>query len=275
MAIETSRGLCLGLCLGRDKEDGSGSKEEMKKRWREVVGWRTGKANQRGGDDKNSTQEFGLGTQEHSETSTHFSCQIHVATEVLLDLGTRLTKQLYYETRSGKQLEHSCWSQTGQASFTNQSNQISGTWPLTARGNWSDWFGKLVRSVLSRTSPKDQRGQSWVEQTQNPTKLEHGKATIREILAYPKLSSKAHKWLNWSDWFLKPVRPVLPGQSEELSPREKLDLHSNRSPDSFHRFKWDFVDSRGTSWATFGQKLKPQNSPNQKKSKVNLQNHLS
>jgi hypothetical protein len=41
------------------------------------------------GADKNSIQEFVLWTQYHSETSVYFSCKIHVATEVLLDLGAQ------------------------------------------------------------------------------------------------------------------------------------------------------------------------------------------
>jgi hypothetical protein len=62
---------------------------------------------------------------------------------------------------------------------------------------------------------------------------------------------------------------------EELHPHEKLELHLERSPASLHIFKWDFGDSRGTSWATFVQNLNPQNSWNKEESKVNLQNHLS
>jgi hypothetical protein len=54
---------------------------------------------------KNSTQEFGLWTQNHSDTSANFSCQIHIATGVLLDLGARPTKELS-KTRSEKQLKH-------------------------------------------------------------------------------------------------------------------------------------------------------------------------
>jgi hypothetical protein len=61
---------------------------------------------------------------------------------------------------------------------------------------------------------------------------------------------------------------------EELNPREKLKPSSDRSPDLFHGSKWDFEDSRGTSWATLGYKLGPQNPLNQEESKVNPQEHL-
>jgi hypothetical protein len=65
--------------------------------------WRTDVANQRGAEwmvaDKNSIQEFGLWTRFHSCTSTTFSCQAHVATKMLLDLGTRPNQQPH-DTRS-------------------------------------------------------------------------------------------------------------------------------------------------------------------------------
>jgi hypothetical protein len=62
------------------------------------------------GADKNSTQEYCLWTQFHSDTSASFSCQAHVATRVLLDLGARSNQQLL-ETRSGKQLETAAGNQ--------------------------------------------------------------------------------------------------------------------------------------------------------------------
>jgi hypothetical protein len=67
--------------------------------------WRTDTANQRGGGgwmgaDKKSIQEFGLWTQFHSYTSTSFSCQVHAATGVLLDLGAKPNQQPR-DTRSG------------------------------------------------------------------------------------------------------------------------------------------------------------------------------
>jgi hypothetical protein len=52
------------------------------------------------GSDKNSIQEFGLWTRFYSCTSASFSCQVHVATEVLLNLGARPNQQLQH-THSG------------------------------------------------------------------------------------------------------------------------------------------------------------------------------
>jgi hypothetical protein len=52
------------------------------------------------GADKNSIQEFGLSTRFHSFTSASFSCQVHTATEVLLDLGASPNQQPQ-NTRSG------------------------------------------------------------------------------------------------------------------------------------------------------------------------------
>jgi hypothetical protein len=52
------------------------------------------------GADKNSIQEFDLWTRIHSCTSTSFSCQVHVATEVLLNLGARPNQQPQH-THSG------------------------------------------------------------------------------------------------------------------------------------------------------------------------------
>jgi hypothetical protein len=52
------------------------------------------------GADKNSIQEFVLWTRFHSCTSASFSCQVHAATEVLMDLGARPNQQPQ-DTRSG------------------------------------------------------------------------------------------------------------------------------------------------------------------------------
>jgi hypothetical protein len=50
--------------------------------------------------DKNYIQEFGLWTRFHLYTSASFSCHVHVATEVLLNLGARPNQQPQH-TRSG------------------------------------------------------------------------------------------------------------------------------------------------------------------------------
>jgi hypothetical protein len=52
------------------------------------------------GADKNSIQELGLWTQIHWCTSASFTCQVHVATEVLLNLGATPDQQPQH-TRSG------------------------------------------------------------------------------------------------------------------------------------------------------------------------------
>jgi hypothetical protein len=64
---------------------------------------RNGEPERRGewmGADKNSIQEFGLWTWFHSSTSASFSCQVHAATEVLLNLGASPNQQPQH-TRSG------------------------------------------------------------------------------------------------------------------------------------------------------------------------------
>jgi hypothetical protein len=67
------------------------------------------------GDDKNSIQEFGLWTRFHSCTSASFSCQVHVATEVLVNLVAR-TNQQPQHTRSGNTHDTaaSCPNRSGQ-----------------------------------------------------------------------------------------------------------------------------------------------------------------
>jgi hypothetical protein len=68
------------------------------------------------GVDKNSTQEFGLSTQFHSDTSASFSCQVHIATGVLLNLGARHNQQPP-ETRSGKQHDPTTGNQNRSGRF--------------------------------------------------------------------------------------------------------------------------------------------------------------
>jgi hypothetical protein len=58
---------------------------------------------------KNSIQEFNLGTRFHSCTSASFSCQVHVATEVLLNSHSTHTA----ETHTTRLLA----AQTGQVGF--------------------------------------------------------------------------------------------------------------------------------------------------------------
>jgi hypothetical protein len=56
------------------------------------------------GADKISTEEFGLWTQFHSDTSACTSCQVHIANRVLLNLGAR-PNQWPIETHIRKQLK--------------------------------------------------------------------------------------------------------------------------------------------------------------------------
>jgi hypothetical protein len=107
-------------------------------------------ANQRGGEwmgaDKISIQEFGLWTRFHSCTSASFSCQVHAATEVLLNLGARNNQQPQH-TRSAN-------THDTAAGSPNWSDHFCWTSPHTGRGNWSDRFSKPVRLLLSINSPK-------------------------------------------------------------------------------------------------------------------------
>jgi hypothetical protein len=77
------------------------------------------------GADKNSTQEFGLWPQDHSDATVNISHQIHIASKVLLDLGARSNQQPL-KTRSGKQHEHSSW----KPKPVRQVYKISQTGPL-------------------------------------------------------------------------------------------------------------------------------------------------
>jgi hypothetical protein len=101
------------------------------------------------GADKNSTPEFGLRTQFHSDTSASFSCQVHVATGVLLDLGARHNQQPL-ETHSGKQHDPAAGNQNRSGRFVKPVKPT--LWDLASqlsicRGNRSGQFGKLVKPV--------------------------------------------------------------------------------------------------------------------------------
>jgi hypothetical protein len=118
-----------------------------------------------------------------------------------------------------------------------------------------------TRPVLSRNSPNDPRGQTWVKQTQNSPQLGQGKPLPnKDLLTQNSSRRPTSDKIGQTGSRNRSGRFCL-GNREELHPREKLDLHFNQSPESLHKFKWDFGDSRGTSWATFGKNLKPQNSP--------------
>jgi hypothetical protein len=148
------------------------------------------------GADKNSTQEFGLWTQFHSETSASFSCQVHVATRVLLDLGARHNQQPLEthnekqhdlaagnQNRSGrflKPIRPTLWDlasqlagETGQAGFWNRSDRLSGTASQlegetgqTGLANRSCRFcpGTPQNTFETKTSPKRLKNLSSFEQ---------------------------------------------------------------------------------------------------------------
>jgi hypothetical protein len=69
------------------------------------------------GVDKNSIQEFGLWTQIHSYTSASFSCQVHVATGVLLNPGARPNQQPQHTHVEEPHTTRLLAAQTGQAGF--------------------------------------------------------------------------------------------------------------------------------------------------------------
>jgi hypothetical protein len=92
---------------------------------------------------------------------------------VLLDLGARSNQQLL-ETRNGKQLETAAGNQNW--SGRNQSDRPSGTYPLTGRGNRSGWFGKPVKLILSRKSPKDLQDQTCPKHFKNHSTFEQEKS---------------------------------------------------------------------------------------------------
>jgi hypothetical protein len=96
------------------------------------------------GADKNSIREFGLWTRFQLCTSASFSCQVHSATEVLLNLGARPNQQPQ-QTRSGN-TRHGCWqpkpvrpvSETGQTASVGLSLTQSGETGQTGLANRSD-----------------------------------------------------------------------------------------------------------------------------------------
>jgi hypothetical protein len=164
------------------------------------------------GADKNSIKEIGLF---HSCTSASFSCQVHVATGVLLNLGSKTQPTASTHTQR-KHTRHGCWqpkpvrpvSETGQTASIGLS--------LTQAGE----TGQTVYVQELPKDPKHLKSLSTSEQTKPWSN--------RDFLAQ-KTFSTAHR--------AKPVRPVWEtGQAgfcldsrEEHSPREKLNTPSNRS----------------------------------------------
>jgi hypothetical protein len=98
----------------------------------------------------------------------------------------------------------------------------------TGRGNWSDRFGKPVRPVLSRNSPKHLRDQNTSRTFPPLNKRSH--STIETLLL--KNPSRQPTGLKPVRRFGKPVRSVLPGQSGRTQPARKTQ-HSKRSISRF------------------------------------------
>jgi hypothetical protein len=194
-------------------------------------------ANQRGGGrewmgtDKNSIQDFGLWTQNHLKTFVNFSCQIHVATGVLLDLGERFS-QHPLKTRSGRQNKHNCWkpkpirpvSETGQIDSLDLSLSQAGE-PI--RPVWQTGQAGFVQEI-----PKDLQDQNTTKPPQGPSRLRTGKAIAWRKFSCPTTLHDSPLRPNRSDRFEKPVRPVLPGQSGRTQPAKKIQP----SPWSISRF---------------------------------------
>jgi hypothetical protein len=146
------------------------------------------------GADKNSIQEFGLWTRFHSCTSASFSCQVHAATEVLLNLAARPNQQPQH-TRSGNTHDTTAGSPNRSFWFLKPVRPL--LLDLASRRQW-----KPVRPTLSTNSPKTQNT-SWAFPHLN--KRSHS-ATETSLLKNP---SRQPTGQNRSDRFGKPVRPDL------------------------------------------------------------------
>jgi hypothetical protein len=114
----------------------------------------------------------------------------------------------------------SCWhlKPVRPISETSQTASV-GLSLSTSRWNRLDQFGKPVRPVLSRNSPKHLRGQNYPKTPQEPLLLWIRKTIARQR---PSCSKTLHDSPE-----AKPVRPVW----------EKLNFSSDRSPNSFHGSK--------------------------------------
>jgi hypothetical protein len=92
-------------------------------------------------------------------------------------------------------------AQTGQVGFGNRPDRFCSTQPHAGRGNRSDRFGKPVRPILSRNSPKTQNTSRAFPHL---NKRSHG-TTETSLL---RNTSRQPTGRNRSDRFGKPVRPV-------------------------------------------------------------------
>jgi hypothetical protein len=162
------------------------------------------------GADKNSTQEFSLRTQFHSNASASFSCQVHAATEVLLDLGARHNQQPL-ETRSGKQHDLTAGNQNQSGQFLKPVR--STLWDLASQQAGETGQAGFVQEI-PKTPSRPKLPQNTSRTSPPLNKRSH--STTETLL--PKNPSRQPIGLNWSDRFGKPVRPVLPRQSGRTQP---------------------------------------------------------
>jgi hypothetical protein len=159
------------------------------------------------GADKNSIQAFGLGTQFHLCSYASFSCQVHIATGVLLNLGARPNQQPQH-TRSGTTHDSAAGSPNRSGRFLKPVRPL--LLDLASRRQ-----GKPVRPVWQtgqtdfvQKLPKDPKRLKSLS-TSEQTKPWGSKDFLAQ-----KPFSTAHR--------AKPVRPVLPGQSGRTQPAGQL-----------------------------------------------------
>jgi hypothetical protein len=178
------------------------------------------------GADKNSIQEFGLWTQLHSCTSPIFSCQVHVATGVLLNLGARPNQQSQH-TRSETTQDTAAGSPNRSGWFLKPVRPLLLDLASRGQGKPVRPVRKPVRPILSRNSPKTPNTSNAFPHL---NKRSHGAA---KTSLHKDLSRQPTRW-NRSDRFGKPVRPVLAwtvGKNTargSTPPKPNLDL-SNHS----------------------------------------------
>jgi hypothetical protein len=145
------------------------------------------------GADKNSIQEFGLWTQFHSCNSASFSCQVHVATGVLLNLGARPNQQPQH-TRSGNTHDTAAGSPNRSGRF------LKPVRPLLLDLAWRRQ-GKPVRPILSRNSPNTPNTSKAFPHL---NKWSHRAAKTSLLKDLPRQPTGRNR----SDRLGKPVRPV-------------------------------------------------------------------
>jgi hypothetical protein len=133
------------------------------------------------------------------------SCQVHAATGVLLDLGARASQQPR-NTRSGN-------THDTVAGSPNRSGRFSKLVRLLLLDLASHRQGKLVRPVWQpghagsiQKLPKDPSERKPASRTSPPLNKNNHSTTGTFLL---KNSSRQPTWLNRSDQFGKPIRPIL------------------------------------------------------------------